>query len=337
MKSVQRPCPGGSVSDSFVCAVDGELSGVTRVAVCMAAFNGLSWLPEQVESVLGQRDVEVGLFISVDQSSDGTERWCNALAVRDSRVRLLPMGRVFGGAAPNFVRLILEAPVEHFDYVALADQDDVWFADKLARAVDVLETEAADGYSGDVIAMWASGQRRFIRKSQPQRRSDFIFESAGPGCTFVLRTPLLLGLRDVLRRHRIDVACVGYHDWLIYAFARSRGARWYIDDQPKMLYRQHALNLVGANQGFRALIRRLPMLFNGDALAQVLLITRILGLQDHPVVARIVADGAADWLWLAMRSGQCRRRPRDRVLFAFYCLLQALRRATNFRQLPAVL
>ncbi|MEK7884349.1 glycosyltransferase [Methyloversatilis sp. NSM2] len=305
---------------------------MSRVAVCLAAFNGMSWLPEQVDSILHQRGVTVDLFISVDRSSDGTEEWCETLAASDGRVHVLPSGRVFGGAAPNFFRLILEAPIEQADFVALADQDDIWFEDKLARAVGVIQKEGADAYSGDVIAMWASGQRQQIRKSQAQRESDFIFESAGPGCTFVLRSSLVRALREVLQRHRSDLGRVGYHDWLIYAFARSRGARWIIDDTPKMFYRQHAHNLVGVNQGFRALVRRLPMLFNGEALAQVLQIMRILGLQAHPVVARLLADRPADWFWLALRSGQCRRRARDRMVFAVYCVVQGLMRMTGLRR-----
>lgn len=305
---------------------------MSRVAVCLAAFNGMSWLQEQVDSILHQRGVDVDLFISVDRSSDGTEDWCDALAARDSRVHILPSGRVFGGAAPNFFRLILEAPLEQADFVALADQDDIWFEDKLARAVGVLQQEGADAYSADVIALWASGQQRQIRKSQAQRESDFIFESAGPGCTFVLRSSLVLSLREVLQRHLSDIGRVVYHDWLIYAFARSRGARWIIDDTPKMFYRQHAHNLVGVNQGFRALVRRLPMLFNGEALAQVLQIMRILGLQAHPVVARLLSDRPADWFWLALRSGECRRRARDRMVFAVYCVLQGLLRVTGLRR-----
>jgi rhamnosyltransferase len=305
---------------------------MSRVAVCLAAFNGMSWLQEQVDSILHQRGVNVDLFISVDRSSDGTEEWCETLAASDRRVHVLPSGRVFGGAAPNFFRLILEAPIEQADFVALADQDDIWFEDKLARAVGVIQKEGADAYSGDVIAMWASGQRQQIRKSQAQRESDFIFESAGPGCTFVLRSALVLALREVLQRHQSDLGRVGYHDWLIYAFARSRGARWIIDATPKMFYRQHAHNLVGVNQGFRALVRRLPMLFNGEALAQVLQIMRILGLQAHPVVARLLADRPADWFWLALRSGQCRRRARDRMVFAVYCVVQGLMRMTGLRR-----
>lgn len=305
---------------------------MSRVAVCLAAFNGMPWLQEQVDSILHQRGVNVDLFISVDRSSDGTEKWCETLAASDGRVHVLPSGRVFGGAAPNFFRLILDAPIEQADFVALADQDDIWFEDKLARAVAVIQKEGADAYSGDVIAMWASGQRQQIRKSQAQRESDFIFESAGPGCTFVLGSSLVLALREVLQRHRSDLGLVGYHDWLIYAFARSRGARWIIDETPKMLYRQHAHNLVGVNQGFRALVRRLPMLFNGEALAQVLQIVRILGLQAHPVVARLLADRPADWFWLALRSGQCRRRARDRMVFAVYCVVQGLMRMTGLRR-----
>jgi rhamnosyltransferase len=43
------------------------------IAVLLAAFNGTPWLKEQVDSILAQENVDLTLFISVDQSSDGTE------------------------------------------------------------------------------------------------------------------------------------------------------------------------------------------------------------------------------------------------------------------------
>ncbi|MEA3544360.1 MAG: glycosyltransferase, partial [Thermodesulfobacteriota bacterium] len=96
-----------------------------EIAVLLAAHNGREWLPQQVNSILNQVDVEVTLFVSVDNSTDGTESWFDHLAMVDSRVKVLLHGQCFGGAAANFFRLIRDVNFEPFDYVSFSDQDDI--------------------------------------------------------------------------------------------------------------------------------------------------------------------------------------------------------------------
>ncbi len=97
-------------------------------------------------------NVEVTLFISVDISIDGTENLVNRLALHDKRLVILPHGKKFGGAGLNFFRLISDVDFGCFDYIAFADQDDIWFDDKLSSAVRVITDESTDAYSSNVIA-----------------------------------------------------------------------------------------------------------------------------------------------------------------------------------------
>ena len=105
------------------------------VAVVLAAYNGSRWIQEQIASIFAQQGVDVTLFISVDSSTDGTEALVNQLAAADSRIVVLPHGLRFGGAAPNFYRLLKDIDFSAFDYVALADQDDVWLSSKDRKSV----------------------------------------------------------------------------------------------------------------------------------------------------------------------------------------------------------
>ena len=150
------------------------------VLVLMAAFNGMAYLPAQMASLLGQRAVAVQVVLSVDRSTDGTEIWAAELATREARVSVLPGGQVFGGAAPNFFRLLRDVDLACYDYVALADQDDLWHPDKLIRACQQLQDKGAAGYSGNVTAFWPSGQERLLDKAQSQQPWDFLFEGPGP-------------------------------------------------------------------------------------------------------------------------------------------------------------
>jgi len=152
------------------------------IAVCLAAFNGIRYIQQQLDSILSQADVQVTVFVSVDRSIDGTENWFSTVQAKEPRVVLLPTGAAFGGAARNFFRLLRDTDFAAFDYVAYADQDDIWLPGKLKRACDTLTQAGAQGYSSDVVAFWDSGKSLYIKKSYPQRRWDYLFESAGPGC-----------------------------------------------------------------------------------------------------------------------------------------------------------
>lgn len=291
------------------------------VAIFLAAFNGRHWLPEQLDSILAQVSVHVTVFVSVDCSTDGTEEWVNKRSLIDERIVVLPHGQHFGGAARNFFRLIRDVDFSKFDYVSFADQDDIWDADKLARAHVVLQKTGFDAYSSNVIAFWPDGRKRLIKKSQPQRKWDFLFEAAGPGCTYVMKTDFVLALQTRVRERWDEVQQVSLHDWFVYAFARANGYQWVIDEQPSMLYRQHAENQVGVNEGWRAFMRRAYKVWDGWWLGQAAMIARLVGLGDDPFVQSWSRTTHFGVLRLACSANTCRRRPRERILFALSCMV----------------
>lgn len=149
-----------------------------RIAVLLAAYNGVHWLPEQVTSILEQEDVDVALFISVDSSDDGTEAWCEALQASNPAVTVLPLGLRFGGAGKNFFRLLHDVELASFDAISLADQDDIWYPDKLARAYQYI-AQGNDAYSSNVLAFWPDGREMLVEKHQP--RCNTISCSKRPG------------------------------------------------------------------------------------------------------------------------------------------------------------
>lgn len=290
------------------------------VAVCLAAFNGMRWLPEQLDSILAQTGVTVTVVLSVDQSRDGTEAWLNERASNDSRVVLLPHGEKFGGAARNFFRIIQDSNFSEFDYISFADQDDIWLPDKLQRAHEILSKTEADAYSSNVTAFWPDGRKTLIEKSQAQVRWDFLFEAAGPGCTYVMRKELVYAIQALLKNRWADVQQVGLHDWFVYAFARAHGYRWVIDSYAGMRYRQHEKNQVGVNMGWKALLHRAGKIVSGWGLSQSALIADLVGLGDDTFVRRWSGGSRTGLLWLACHAWQCRRRLRDKLLFALSCL-----------------
>lgn len=298
-------------------------SDLPRVAVLLAAYNGMSWLEEQLDSIQRQAAVAVSVFISVDASSDGTEAWCADYTQRHANTTLLAPAGPFGGAAGNFFRLIRDVDCSDVDYVAFADQDDVWYADKLHRAVSTLKSGHLDAYSSNVIAFWPDGRRLLLDKAQPQVRWDYLFEAAGPGCTYVTTRRLANALKVSVRDQWDLVQHVDLHDWYCCAFARTHDFKWFIDPVPGLDYRQHGHNQIGANAGLASFTARLSRIVNNWWPEQVMLIGRLAGnstMFEPPRTKRL------SFLRLIPKAGQCRRRTRDKFLFVIACLAAALRR-----------
>ena len=243
------------------------------------------------------------------------------MALTNEKITVLPKVKPSGSAAQNFFRLFRDTNFAGYDFIALSDQDDIWLPTKLSHAVHYIDTNNADAYSSNVTAFWANGHKKLINKAQPQRAFDYMFESAGPGCTFVLTQKLALELQGFLINHQQQCQHVALHDWFIYAYARSRGFKWVIDYESHMLYRQHHENVVGANVGLRALLMRFKKLRAGWLRAHALLIADILGYSDKLLMIKLKRNRLCDRVWLICHVADLRRRLLDRVALAFFLLI----------------
>lgn len=109
--------------------------GGTRntVAVVLCTYNGVRYLPEQLDSLLGQSRPPDQLVIVDDDSSDGTWTLLEAFADRahgtgvDVRLERNPENL---GYRRNFERAV---GLARADLIFLCDQDDIWYPGKIAR------------------------------------------------------------------------------------------------------------------------------------------------------------------------------------------------------------
>ena len=296
-----------------------------KVAVLMATYNGKQWFFEQINSILQQVDADLRLFVSDDHSTDGTYELLNSLAKTDSRISILPQVGRMGSAGKNFYRLICDVDASGFDYISFADQDDIWNLDKLSHHINLIQSSNAEAVSSNVLAFWPDGSQKLIDKSQPQQSWDFLFESAGPGCTFLM-TPWLVGK---VRRQLINDSAardVTMHDWLTYSICRAHGKNWVIDAVPSMQYRQHENNVIGANAGFRAILARLNKINNGWYRHEVALISRVVTSitldKKLTIFQKIVkGDSILDRFKLIPYAVKGRRKFADRVVLVLSILL----------------
>lgn len=99
------------------------------LSVLLPTYNGQRFLHEQIDSILGQSDPDLELLVIDDGSSDATVGIVDDYARRDERVRRLASS---GNRGQNrrIVALLAQA---RGDFVAIADQDDIWERERNAR------------------------------------------------------------------------------------------------------------------------------------------------------------------------------------------------------------
>ena len=296
-------------------------SNEPKIAVLLAAFNGMQWIEEQVDTILAQQGVDISLYISVDLSTDGTQQWCEALAEKDTHVTVLPYGERFGCAAKNFYRLIRDVDFLGFEYVSLADQDDIWFVDKLKTACATIIEQKCDVYSSNSLSFWTDGRQMVLDKMQPQRKYDYLFQGGGAGCTYVANAASTQQFKQFLLDNWEEATAVNHHDWLWYSFCRSHGIQWHFDKGFKMYYRQHENNELGSNTGHSAAIKRLKLVKTGWYSAECLKIIRLAKKISKDIPAQFLEKNFQNRLFLLKNISLIRRKFNERVFFFIIILI----------------
>jgi rhamnosyltransferase len=297
-----------------------------RFLVLLASHNGAAHIKDQLASILSQREVHVEIHVGDDASVDNTVAIAQSMGSTD-KIHIHRRAKGSGSAAGNFVQLIRETEASGFDYVAFSDQDDIWMEGKLLRAAQELSTSGAGGYSSSVVAQWPDGAKSIYRQSASLRNADFLFEGAGQGCTFVLTQEFFRKVQEVFRSKPHLMAGLIYHDWAVYAVARSLGVHWRFDAQPTLWYRQHGGNHTGARFSVSGISTRLRMICDGRYRKQMIVVTRLCQeLGEKWAQEWAVLDAGDRWITyrfekaiFCLRHG--RRRAADRVVTAIAALV----------------
>lgn len=111
----------------------------TPISVVLHVWNGERYLDEALDSILSQTHHRFELCVLDDGSDDSTPRILERTAAGDHRVRLArqdPLGR--DRLHETFNRVLAMA---RHELVAIANADDVWLPQKLARQVRAFEAD----------------------------------------------------------------------------------------------------------------------------------------------------------------------------------------------------
>ena len=220
-----------------------------KLSVALCTYNGARYLPEQLASLAAQTRPPDELVICDDGSTDGTLAQIEAFAA-PFPVRVFVNERNLG-STKNFEQAIARCSG---DVIFLADQDDVWLPEKLARmeAVFAADDRMALVFSDAQVVdsalkplpytLWQS------RHFSPALRHRLQAGAAFPVLlkqNYVTGATLAFRARD--RALALPISPLWIHDgWIALMLALS--APLALIDTPLILYRQHADNQVGGTR-----------------------------------------------------------------------------------------
>lgn len=307
-------------------------NNLPQFAVLMATYNGAQWIEQQIESIFNQKLVKVDLYISDDCSKDETinviEKYrninkCNIHYI-DNNIDLSKRS-----SANNFFNLIKNVDSNKYDYISFCDQDDIWDNDKLYKSYRSIKNLNADCYSSNVTAFWDDNKKIYLKKSIDQNQYDYLFESAGPGCTYVITSLKYIELKNWIVINQSKLNDIWFHDWLIYAFCRINEYKWVIESESTMQYRQHKTNVFGANTGFGLSRKNLNSLFiryklvrSGEYRNKIINLIDVLDYSNW-VSIRIKRFNLVDRFILAFNVTKFRKKKIDQmILFIFFFIMK---------------
>ncbi len=301
-----------------------ELTKPARVTVLMSTYNGSQFLQQQLNTLYEQTYSNIRILVRDDGSSDTTRA---ILAHEQSKAKIdVVDGHTNLGPAFSFFELLQQAALTETDYVAFCDQDDIWLPDKVACAVKGLEENP------DCPALYCSRlelvdeQLRELGMTVKPRKIGFgnaLVENIAVGCTIVLN------------RKAVDMLCqtlpkdIYIHDWWFYLVIACFG-KVIFDDKPRINYRQHQNNAIGAPTGWLSSVKRKISRFTKGRLwisEQAIVFLEMFGdripLSERSILNQLILTKSSYWcrIRLALSKHIWRQKWSDDIILRFLVLI----------------
>ncbi len=181
------------------------------VSIAMCTYNGQRFIKEQLDSLLNQTHTNIELVITDDCSTDDTINIINSYKKRDKRIQLYQNEKNLG-FVKNFEKAIYLCTG---DYIALADQDDIWKENKIELFLNEIKENILI-YS-DAILIDDKGKElgsELIRPTnnliQGSLNKAFIFTNCVSGNTLLFKKELVDYILPMPNK-------ISYHDrWIAF-------------------------------------------------------------------------------------------------------------------------
>lgn len=226
-----------------------------KVQILMSTYNGEKYLKEQIESILNQENVEISLLIRDDGSTDETLNILEHLAKENKNIHYYASQNI--GVARSFMELVNKS--NEADYYAFADQDDVWYSNKIISAIEKIENNSNKPslYISALEVVDEELNTIEIKKVS----GNFCFEGEmaknfATGCTMVFNKKLC----DIIKMYNPEYLIM--HDSWITRVCYAIGGNVVVDRNTYIKYRQHGNNVVGyKDEGFKKLKKQFKIAF----------------------------------------------------------------------------
>jgi len=210
------------------------------ISVVIATYNGVSFLREQLDSIINQTYPHLEIVIVDDASQDNTLTILREYEASHAHVRVFE-SQVNLGYIKNFERGLRLC---NGDLIALSDQDDIWLPEKLS----ILFREMGDHnlvYCNSEL-MDKSGKALGIRLSDVKNLQSFwtplnyVVGNSAPGHAMLIRKAVI--------EHSLPLPVLFPHDYWV-GFVSTLSTSMNYVDQVLVRYRQHADNVFGCIPG----------------------------------------------------------------------------------------
>ncbi len=201
-----------------------------NISVCIASYNGESYIKAQLESILIQLSQHDEIIISDDGSTDST---LNVIkSIKDDRIRIVHNTQHHGilQNVENSLRFATR------DVIFLSDQDDIWLNEKVNKMAEQLVTYdlvISDCKVTDTHLTIKNDSFFKLRKSGSGLVKNIV-KNNYVGCCMAFN-------RNVLKAALPFPANIPMHDSWIGLVAELVGKVKFLDE-PLILYRRHASN-----------------------------------------------------------------------------------------------
>ena len=234
------------------------------IDILLASYNGEKYISEQINSIISQSYEDWKLIIRDDGSNDKTLKIIEEFEKKDRRIQLIRDDKGNLGVARNFEELLSYSKA---DFIMFADQDDIWFHDKIKDTLLVMKNK------NQSIPQLVFTNSTVIKNNESSKcgylyqyhvipsLENFLFSNAGyQGSTTMINKELkdkcLPFLEDCL-----------VHDYHISLCALLFGEATFIPEST-MYYRRHQATVSTLRRGildkFKSFLKKEPILFNPE-------------------------------------------------------------------------
>ncbi|MBE5946147.1 MAG: glycosyltransferase [Lachnospiraceae bacterium] len=221
-----------------------------KINVLLSAYNGEKYIKEQIDSILAQTWDNVEIYVRDDGSTDKT---ADILKEYEKAGKIkLELGKNVG-FIKSFFWLVRNSG--DADYYAYADQDDSWFPEKLAMAVEKLESEVSEEDLSSLPVLYFSNYDYYDEELNFVSHAFSEDDIKNPTFRNCIVDCMPLGFNSVFNKVAKDMMTKDTpkyscgHDWWTYMICQGMGKVIY-DNRPTVKYRRTGNNVSAGGMSF---------------------------------------------------------------------------------------